>query len=360
MAISSKTRQHEELTMTGMTNATNTMHAPARAGHQEGLLMKAIVYTKYGPPDVLQLKEVARPIPKDNEVLVKVHAVSANAADLHLLRGTPFLFRLSAGLLKPKKQIIGADIAGRVEAVGKDVTQLQVGDEVFGDISGCGFGGFAEYVAVPEHALVAKPSNLTFEQTAAVPMAAVTALQALRDKGQIKPGQSVLINGASGGVGTFAVQIAKAYEAEVTAVCSTSKVDLMRSIGADHVIDYTQEDFTKNGKQYDLILAANGFRSISDYERALTPTGTYVMSGGSTKQMFQAMLLGPFHSKSGGKKMGNVLASPNTKDLTFVKELLEVGKVVPVIDRCYPFSKVAEAISYLEKGHARGKVVISL
>ncbi len=360
MVTNSKTRQQEEPSMASMTNATETTHVPARVGHGKGLLMKAIVYTKYGPPDVLQVKEVAKPAPKDNEVLVRVHAVSANAADLHLLRGTPFLFRLSAGLLRPKKQTIGADIAGRIEAVGKNVAQFQTGDEVFGDISGCGFGGFAEYVAVPEHALVAKPPNLSFEQAAAVPMAAVTALQALRNKGQIRAGHSVLINGASGGVGTFAVQIAKAYGAEVTAVCSTSKVDLMRSIGADHVIDYTQEDFTQNGQQYDLILAANGYRSISDYERALTPKGTYVMSGGSTKQMFQAMLLGPLRSKNGGKKMGNILAKPNIKDLAFVKDLLEAGKVVPVIDRRYPLSEVAEALRYLEKGRAQGKVVISI
>ncbi|MEO8285138.1 MAG: NAD(P)-dependent alcohol dehydrogenase [Chloroflexota bacterium] len=322
--------------------------------------MKAIVYTKYGSPDLLQFKEVPIPTLRNNEVLVKVHAASANAADLHLLRGTPFLFRLSAGLLRPKKQIIGADIAGRVEAVGSNVTRLQAGDEIFGNVSGCGWGGFAEYVAVPEHVLVVKPARLTFEQAAAVPMAAVTALQALRDKGQIKSGQSVLINGASGGVGTFAVQIAKAYGAEVTAVCSTSKVGLMRSIGADHVIDYTREDFTRNGQRYDLILAANGNRSISDYKRALAPMGTYVMTGGSTAQMFQAMLLGPLHSKTGGKKMGNLLAKPNTRDLAFVKELLEAGKVVPVIDRCYPLSEAAEAIRYLEKGHASGKVVISV
>ncbi len=322
--------------------------------------MKAIVYTKYGSPDVLTLREVSKPTPKDGEVLIRVHGASVNAADLHLLRADPFLFRLSAGLLKPKKQILGADIAGRVEAVGGNVKGLQPGDEVFGDISGCGFAGFAEYVVVPEHAVVVKPGSLTFEQAAAVPMAAVTALQALRDRGKIKPGQKVLINGASGGVGTFAVQIAKAYGAEVTAVCSTNKVDLVRSLGADHVIDYTQEDFTKNGQQYDLILAANGYHSISDYERALTPQGTYVMSGGSTAQMFQAMLLGPLHSKAAGKQMGNVLAKPNTKDLVFVKELLEAGKVVPVVDKCYPLSEVAEAVRYLEKGHARGKVVISI
>ncbi|HEX8231363.1 MAG TPA: NAD(P)-dependent alcohol dehydrogenase [Chloroflexia bacterium] len=322
--------------------------------------MKAIVYTKYGSPDVLTLREVSKPTPKDGEVLIRIHAASVNAADLHLLRGTPFLFRLQCGLLKPKKQILGADIAGRVEAVGKDVTRFQPGDEVFGDISGCGFGGFAEYVAVSENTLVRKPASMTFEQAAAVPMAAVTALQALRNKAQIKPGQSILVNGASGGVGTFAVQIAKSFEAEVTAVCSTSKVDLVRSLGADHVIDYTQEDFTMNGQRYDLILAANGYHSLSDYKRALTPTGTYVMSGGSTAQMFQVMLLGPLHSKSGSQKMTTGGAGPNVEDLVFMKELLEASKVTAVIDRCYPLSEVAEAIRYLEKGHARGKVVISM
>jgi NADPH:quinone reductase-like Zn-dependent oxidoreductase len=322
--------------------------------------MKAIVYEEYGSPDVLELRDVEKPTPKDDEVLIKVYAASVNSADLHYLRADPFLIRLTSGLLKPRNTILGADIAGRVEAVGRNVKQFQPGEEVFGDISRCGFGGFAEYVAVPAHALVVKPAGLTFEQVAGVPMAAVTALQALRDKGQIKPGQKVLINGASGGVGMFAVQIAKAYGAEVTAVCSTSKMDLVRSIGADHVIDYTKEDFTKNGQRYDLILAANGYRPISDYERALTPTGTYVMSGGSPKQVFQAMLLGPFHSKTGGKEMGNMLTKPSTKDLVFVTELLEAGKVVPVIDRRYPLSEVAEALRYLEKGHARGKVIISM
>lgn len=322
--------------------------------------MKAIVYTKYGAPDVLELKEVEKPTPRDDEVLVKLHAVSANAADLHLLRGDPFLLRLVSGLLKPKNTILGADIAGRVEAVGKNVKEFQPGDEVFGDISACGWGGFAEYVCARENALVLKPACLTFEQAAAVPMAAVTALQGLRAKGQIQPGQKVLINGASGGVGTFAVQIAKSFGAEVTAVCSTRNVAMARSIGADHVIDYTQEDFTKNGQRYDLILAVNGYQSISDYQRALSPAGMYVMSGGSGAQMSQAMLLGPWISMTGSKKMGNLLAKPNQKDLVFVKELLEAGKVVPVIDRRYTLSEVPEAIRYLEEGHAKGKVVITL
>jgi len=324
-------------------------------------MMKAIVNTEYGSPDVLQLKEVAKPAPKDNEVLIKVHAASVNAADWHLLRADPFLVRLMVGgLLRPKITILGADVAGRVEAVGRNVIEFQPGDEVFGDISACGWGGFAEYVCALENALVLKPANMTFEQAAAVPLAGVTALQGLRDKGQIRPGQKVLINGASGGVGTFAVQIARSFGAEVTAVCSTRNVDAVRAMGADHVIDYTQEDFTKNGQHYDLILAANGYHPISDYKRALSPNGFYVMAGGSMPQMFQAMLLGPWISMTGGRKMGNFLARPNKKDLTFMKELLEAGKVKPVIDRCYPLSEVAGAMRYIEEGHARGKVVITV
>jgi len=323
--------------------------------------MKAILYTKYGPPDVLQLKEVEKPIPKDDEVLIKVHAASANACDWHLLRADPFLVRLmGGGLLKPKNKILGSDIAGRVEAVGRNAKQFQPGDEVFGDIFDCGRGGFAEYVCASENALSLKPASMTFEEVAAVPMAAVTALQGLRDKGQIQPGQKVLINGASGGVGTFAVQIAKSFGAEVTGVCSTRNLDMARSIGADQVIDYTQEDFTKNGQRYDLILAANGYHSIWDYKRALSPKGIYVMAGGSMAQMYQAMLLGPWISMTGSKKMGSLSARPNQKDLVFMKELLEAGKVVPVIDRRYPLSEVAEAIRYLEEGHARGKVVITV
>jgi len=323
--------------------------------------MKAIVYLKYGSPDVLELKEVEKSIPKDNEVLVKVHAASLNAYDWHLLTADIFLVRLmGGGLLKPKNQILGADLAGQVEAVGRNVKQFQPGDEVFGDLSGCGSGGFAEYVSVPENVLALKPANLTFEETAAVPMAAVTALQGLRDKGQIQPGQKVLIHGASGGVGTFAVQIAKSFGAEVTAVCSTRNVDLARSMGADQVIDYTKEDFTQNEQRYDLILAANGYHSLSDYKRALSPKGIYVMTGGSMAQIFQAMLLGPWISMTGSKKMGALSAEPNQKDLVFMKELLEAGKVVPVIDRRYPLSKVAEALRYLGEGHAQGKVVITV
>ncbi|MEE9224982.1 MAG: NAD(P)-dependent alcohol dehydrogenase [Bacteroidota bacterium] len=323
--------------------------------------MKAIVYQKYGSPDVLELKEVEKPTPKDNEVLTKVHAASANAADWHLVRGDPFLLRLMGfGLLKPKNKILGADIAGRVEAVGRNVKQFQPGDEVFGDTTECGWGGFAEYVCASENALVLKPASMTFEEVAAVPLAAVTALQGLRDKGQIQLGQKVLINGASGGVGTFAVQIAKSFGAEVTGVCSTRKLDMVRSIGADQVIDYTQEDFTKNGQRYDLILDIAAYRSFLDYKRALSPNGIYVMAGGSTARFFQVMFLGPWISMTGSKKMGNLMAKPNKKDLAFMKELLEAGKVVPVIDRRYTLSETAEAIRYLEKGHAKGKVVITL
>ena len=321
--------------------------------------MKAIVCRKYGSPDVLQLEEIEKPTPKDHEVLLKVHAASANAGDWHLLRGEPFPVRLMFGLLKPRHKILGADVAGRVAAVGRNVSQFQSGDEVFGDISVCGFGAFAEYVCVTENALVLKPANLSFEEAAAVPAAAVTALQGLR-KGQIQPGQKVLVNGASGGVGTFAVQIAKSFGADVTGVCSTRNLDRVRSMGADHVIDYTQEDFTQNGQRYDLILAANGYHSIGDYKRALSPNGIYVMTGGSGAQMVQAMFLGPWLSMVGNKKMGNLLMKPNKKDLVFVKELLEAGKVVPVIDRRYPLNEVADAIRYLEEGHARGKIVITL
>jgi NADPH:quinone reductase-like Zn-dependent oxidoreductase len=323
--------------------------------------MKAIVRTEYGPPDVLHLKEVEKPTPKDDEVLIRVHAASVNAADWHLLTADVFLVRLMGrGLIRPKDKILGADIAGRVEAVGSNVKLFKPGDEVFGDIFQCGGGGFAEYACAREDALALKPAGLTFEEAAAVPLAAVTALQGLRDKGKIQPGQKVLVNGASGGVGTFAVQIAKSLGAEVTAVCSTRNLDMVRSIGADQVIDYTQEDFTKNGRHYDLILAANGYHPILDYRRALSPKGIYVMSGGSWAQMFQAMLLGPWISMIGSKKMGALSAKANPKDLAFVKELIEAGKVKPVIDRRYPLSEVPEALRYLGEGHARGKVVITM
>ena len=321
--------------------------------------MKAIVFTKYGPPDVLQLKEVEKPTPKDDEVLVKVHAASVNSYDWELLRGT-FFSRLFFGLLKPKIKILGVDIAGRVEAVGGNVKQFQPSDEVFGDISACGWGGFAEYVCASENALALKSASMTFEQVAAVPQAAVLALQGLRDKGQIQPGQKVLINGGGGGVGTFAVQIAKSFGADVTGVDSTKKLDMMRSIGADLVIDYTQEDFTKNGQRYDLILNVATYGSIFDYRRALSPKGIYVMTGGSVARIFQTGLLGPWISMTGSKKMGSLMHKPNNRDLVFMNELLEAGKITPVIDRRYPLSEVAEALRYFGEGHAQGKVVITV
>lgn len=323
--------------------------------------MKAVVYRKYGPPDVLKLEEIPKPVPNGDEVLVKVQAASLNAYDWHLLRADPFLVRLmGGGLLKPKNIILGADIAGRVEAVGGNVKQFQPGDAVFGDTAAAGNGGFAEYVSVPERLMAPKPVNLSFEEAAAVPMAAVTALQGLRDKGKIQPRHKVLINGASGGVGSFAVQLARWFGADVTAVCSTGKMDLARSLGADHIIDYTREDFTRNGQRYDLILAVNGYHPIAAYKRALAPGGVYVMAGGSTAQIMQGMLMGPWMSLIGGKTMGMVAAKPNQEDLMILKELLEAGKVVPVIDRQYPLIEVPEALRYLEEGHARGKVVIAV
>ena len=355
--------------------------------------MKAIVYTKYGPPEVLQLKEVEKPVPKDNEVLVKVHAVGVNASDWEGLRGKPLYARLM-GLFKPGKKILGSDIAGRVEAVGKNVKQFKPGDEVFGDIFGH-MGGFAQYACAPVNTLLPKPAGMTFEEAAALPQSAVIALQGIRDKGQVQPGQKVLINGAGGGAGTFAVQLAKYFGAEVTGVDSTSKLDMLRSIGADHVIDYTQEDFTKKGvappthsrsarcrsfgdviskvcrkdkvsqglskkgQQYDLILDMVAYRSIFAYKRALSAKGKYYMVGGSMAAIFQALLLGPLIKILGGKKLSILAVRANTKDLAFMTELVEAGKVVPVIDKHFPLSKVAEALLYLGEGHAKGKLVIT-
>ena len=321
--------------------------------------MKAITYEIYGPPDVLQLKEIEKPAPGENEVLVRIQAASVNAADWRMMRADPFLVRLYAGLCRPKKiSVLGADIAGRVEAVGRNVSQFRAGDEVFGDMSANGFGGFAEYKCANESELALKPSNITFEEAAAVPLAGLTALHAVRDVGRIQAGQKVLINGASGGVGTFAVQLAKHFGAEVTAVCSTKKLDQARALGADHVIDYTHEDFTRSGRYYDLIIGLNGFRSIFDYHRVLRPRGRYVMTGGKSAQLFQALLLGPWISMAGRRKVAVVSSKPNQQDLRFLKDLLESGKLKPVIDRRYPLSEVPAAIRYLEEGHASGKVVI--
>jgi NADPH:quinone reductase-like Zn-dependent oxidoreductase len=318
--------------------------------------VKAIVYEEYGLPDVLQLKEVARPIPKEDKVLVRVHAASVNALDWHFLTGTPFLARIMAGgLLKPKQKILGVDLAGRVEAVGASIARFQPGDEVFG---GCGSGGaFAEYVCAGENEIQLKPANVTFEEAAAAGAAAHTALQGLRDGGQIKAGQKVLINGASGGVGTFAVQVAKSFGAEVTGVCSTRNLDLVRSIGADRVIDYTQEDFTRGEQRYDLIFDVAAKLSFSDCKRVLNPQGAYV-----TTEFSPLLALGGlWASMTGDKKLVSQLAKPpNEADWAFMKDLLESGQVKPVIDRRYALSEVPEALRYLGEGHARGKVVIAM
>jgi NADPH:quinone reductase-like Zn-dependent oxidoreductase len=322
--------------------------------------MKAVVYEKYGSPDVLSLVEVEKPIPDDNQILVKIHAASLNYGNLVLLKGEPFLARFAFGLFKPKYPIPGGDISGRIEAVGKNVKQFQPGQEVFGDLSRCGWGGFAEYVCVPEDAIALKPANISLEEAASVPMAGVTALQGLRDKGKIQPGQKVLINGASGGVGTFAVQIAKSFGAEVTGVCSTRNIDILQSIGADHVIDYSKDDFTKKGQKYDLILAVNGHHRITDLKRCLNPDGIFVHVGGSGAQLFQTMTLGPWISATGRKKMTSLLQRQNHHDLVYMKELLENGKIRPVIDQRFTLSDIQEAFSYFEQGHAQGKVVITI
>lgn len=335
------------------TPATET--SPERDGR-----MHAIVAEKYGSPDVLRLEEVERPAPGEDEVLIEVHAAGLNAADWHLLRADPPLVRLMGfGLLRPKNRILGADVAGRVVAVGESVTLFEPGDEVFGDLSACGFGTFAEYVCAHEDALARKPSNLTLEEAAAVPLAGITALQGLR-KGRIRRGQRVLITGASGGVGTFAVQIAKSIGAEVTGVCSTGKVDLVRSIGADRVVDYAREDYATEEGRFDLILDAGGYRSIFDNRRALGPDGTYVFVGGSTARLFQAMLLGPLLSAIDDRTMGNLMAEPNRDDLIELGDLVESDEVTPVVDRRFPLEAVPDAIRYLEGGNARGKVVVSV
>src|SRR4051812_29639054 len=320
--------------------------------------MKAIVRETYGPPDVLHLEDVPVPTLGDGDVLVRVRAASANAGDWHLLRGTPFPFRLVAGLRVPKFKIIGTDVAGHVEAVGQNVTQFRPGDAVFGELSRCGFGAYAEFAAVPEKALALKPANLSFEEAATLPTAGCTALQGLR-KGQIERAQRVLIHGASGGVGTFAVQIAKTFGAEVTAVCSTRNVDVVRSIGADHVLDYTKDDSATQGQRYDSIFAANGDRSIWEYRRVLTADGCYAMTGGSNRQLTEALLFGPLLSM-GRQQFGNVLVKPNPADLLVLKELCETGKVRPVIDRRFALSEVPAALRYVEDGHARGKVVVTV
>jgi NADPH:quinone reductase-like Zn-dependent oxidoreductase len=327
--------------------------------------MKAIVRSRYGSPDVLEVNKVDKPTPTDGQVLVKVHAASLNVADHYQLRSRPLFIRIlsGTGLLRPKDPRLGADLAGRVDAVGRTVTRFQVGDEVFGTA----VGALAEYACAREDRLAPKPANLSFEACAAVPIAALTALQALRDQGLIQPGQQVLIQGASGGVGTFAVQIAKAFGAEVTAVCSPRHVDEARAMGADHVIDYTQDDFTKRSRtkrqRYDLIVGVNGYHPLSDYRRALRPKGTYVMVGASARlfhALFQVMVLGQALSWLRRKKTRFFIASITLQDLEVMKDLLEAGKVVPVIDRVFPLAETAEAFRYLEEGHANGKVVITV
>lgn len=323
--------------------------------------MKALVCVKYGPPEALQLKDVDKPVPGDNEVLVKIRAAGLNAMDWHVMRGDPFPARaVFGGLLRPGAgRILGADVAGLVEAVGKSVTRIQPGDAVYGDLFGSGYGSFAEYACAREGALARMPANLSFEQAAAVPIAALTALQALRDRGRIKPGQKVLIYGASGGVGTYAVQLAKVLGADVTAVCSTGKMDLARSIGASSVIDYKREDFSKSGLKYDLILAANGFRSVFAFRRALSPGGVLVSTGGSMAQLFQIMLLKPV-VRAGGREMSVMTAKFSTADMDYLTGLLESGAIAPVIDRRFAFADAVPALNYLEEGHAAGKIVLTM
>jgi NADPH:quinone reductase-like Zn-dependent oxidoreductase len=329
----------------------------------EGETMKAIVYCEYGTADVLRFEDVARPAPKDDELLVRVHAASVNPFDWHFMRGTPYIMRLDSGLRKPKITHLGVDYSGVVEAIGKNVTQFKPGDEVFG---GKG-GALAQYICPRAgRAMAIKPANITFEQAACVPIAGVTALQGLRDKGHVGPGQKVLINGASGGVGTFAVQIAKSYGAEVTGVCSTRNLDMVRSLGADHVVDYTKEDFTKSGQLYDVILDNVGTQPLLGFKRVLKPKGICVLIGGGgpnegrwigpLARPVKAMLLSPFVSQ----KFTMLMANMNQKDLTVLSDLMKAGKVTPVIDRTYKLSEVPEAMRYLEKGHARGKVVIQV
>jgi len=323
--------------------------------------MRAIVHDRYGPPDdVLDLKDIDKPLVKDDEVLVRVHAASTNGGDPAVVRGQPYVIRLMGfGLFKPKNKILGDDIAGRVEAVGKNVEQFRPDDEVFGFCT----GGFAEYVCTTQDWLARKPANITFEQAAAVPSSAVATLQGLRDQGQLQPGQKVLINGASGGVGTFAVQIAKSLGAEVTAVCSTRNVDAARSMGADHVIDYTREDFTRTGERHDLMLDVAANRTLADCRRALTPRGTYALIGGGhgrwvggLPRFFTTRAMSPFVSQ----RMRAFFATRSHEDLVYVKNLLESGKVTPIIDRTYALSETSQAISYIEEGHAQGKVVITV
>lgn len=323
--------------------------------------MKAAYYETYGPPEVVQLKEVEKPVLADDEVLVKIRAASVNQYDWHLLTADIFLVRIMGlGLLRPKFNYLGADIAGEVEAVGKAVTNFKPGDEVYGSIGRMSKGGFAEYAAAPERVIALKPANLTFEQAAAVPMAGVTALQGLRDDGKVQPGQQVLIYGASGGVGSFAVQVAKVMGAEVTAVCSTRNLEQSRKLGADYVIDYTKENFTELPKQYDMILGVNGYQPLSALKRVLKPHGIYAMSGGKLRQMLETLLFASWASRGTDKTLKVSSAKIKQEDLNQLRTWIEAGKITPLIDKCFPLSEVREALRYLGDGHARGKVIVSI
>lgn len=321
--------------------------------------LKAIICTRYGSPDVLRLEDVQKPTPKDDELLIKVHAASVNAADMELLSGKPFFVRLG-GLRAPMAKILGSDIAGTVVAVGRNVTRFRPGDEVFGDLSDCGFGAFAEYVCAREDAVALRPADLSVEDAAAVPQAGVLALQGLRDQRSIRTGDSVLINGAGGGAGTFAVQIAKSYGAEVTGVDSADKLDLVRSIGADHVIDYKREDFTRNGQHYDLILDTVANRSMSAYRRALSADGAFVMIGGATRTILETFTIGTRMSRQGDQKLGLLMGKRSTADLLSLAEMVQSGLVDPVIGGRYALGDVPEALRQLEAGRAFGKLVIMI
>ena len=322
--------------------------------------MRAVVQTQYGAPEVLQLTTVEKPTPKDNEVRIKIHATSVTAAECLMRKGEPLWGRVILGFTKPRRQILGLELAGEIEAVGKAVRRFRAGDAVFG-FTGFRLGAYAEYACLAETgSLAIKPMNTSYEEAAATVDGASTAFYFLKQKANIQRRQKVLIIGASGSIGVYAVQLAKYFGAAVTGICSTGNIELVRTLGADKVIDYTQEDFTQNGQRYDWIMAANGYHPISDYRRALSPNGTYVMTGGSGAQMSEAMLQGPWISMTGSKKMSNLLAKPNKNDLAYVKDLLEARKIKPVIDSCYPLSEVPEAFRYIEAGHAKGKVVINV
>lgn len=325
--------------------------------------MKAIVYRKYGSPDVLSLEDVDKPVPKDDEVLIKVHATSLNSYDVDLLKGWPFMSRPFQGLRKPKNNILGTDVAGTIESVGNDVTNLQPGDQVFGEVStrfiSLGFGGFAEYVCAREKNMTPKPPGMTFEEASAIPQVAALALGALNQNGGIKPGQKILMNGAGGGVGTFVVQLAKHFGAEVTGVDSAEKLDMLRSIGTDHVIDYSKEDFSENGERYDLIVDVANHRSVFRYKRSLNPGGAYGAIGGSQVRFFQAVFVGLLISLFGSKKVGASGGNPND-GMGLICELFEAGKIKPIIDRTYPLAEVPEAFRYFMAGHVKGKIVITM